>query len=165
MSSNSFLFLKYKAWFQSFLNSPVSHETSMQNSEAYGSAIMFYKYNSVEFDFKWKVCGAVCLEWQRQWRNLGIVSMQMGVWNSGVQSSTMNGAIPLWWAPTLTWSDSLNQDSVILKLQQQQRMRNGNDAQQQTESQYGWIWWKGVYSDIMMMMMLEDIGVMLLSKL
>ena len=70
-----------------------------------------------------------------------------------MQYPTMNGAIPLLSAPTLTSSDILNQDSVIHQLQQQQRIRNGNDTQQQTESQYGWFLWKGVYLD---MMMLED---------
>ena len=118
-SANLFYFSSSKLDSNRLLYSSVSHETSMQNSEANGAEIILYKYNSVEFDFTKKIHGAFCLEWQRQWRNLGMVSVQMGVWNSGVQSSTMNGAFPLWWAPTLTWSDSLNQDSVILKWQQQ----------------------------------------------
>ena len=40
-------------------------------------------------------------------------------------------------APTLTTGDILNQDSVIQQLQQQQRVRSGNEAQQQADSQYG----------------------------
>ena len=56
-------------------------------------------------------------------------------------------------APPLTTGDILNQDSVIHQLQQQQRVRNGNEPQQQTDSQYGRFSGKVEYTD---MMMIED---------
>ena len=56
-------------------------------------------------------------------------------------------------APTLTTGDILNQDSVIQQLQQQQRVRSGNEAQQQADSQYGMFLGTVEYVD---MMMIED---------
>lgn len=56
-------------------------------------------------------------------------------------------------APTLTSGDILNQDSVIQQLQQQQRVRSGNEAQQQADSQYDMFLGTVEYVD---MMMIED---------
>ena len=48
------------------------------------------------------------------------------------------------------WHPTTNRVSIWLVLVKRCVFRHNE------ESQYGWIWWKGVYSDIMMMMMLED---------